>query len=473
MTTFDDKPKDECGVVAVFAPEQHAAKLAFYSLQSIQHRGQESAGLAASDGQHLLVHKDMGLVARVFDESSLAALEGHLSIGHVRYSTAGSSIWANAQPAFTETASGTPLVLAHNGNLTNTGELRELIGDPQESDKCTSDSLLLTTLLKTRHNGSTLDTLVEVLPLVTGAFSLTLADNQAIYAARDPHGVRPLMLGRLPDGGWVLASETCGLDIVGAIVVREIEPGEAIRIDEQGIESRRFAEPTPKFCAFEYVYIARPDHQTAETSVYRARFEMGKMLAEQYPVNADVVIGVPDSGAAAASGYAFASGIPYAEALQKNRYVGRTFIQPTQALRQLGIRMKLNPIHDMIDGKRLVVVDDSIVRGNTSRQLMDMLRRAGAKEIHLLVSSPPVKWPCFYGIDMASRAELIAADMTTAQMAEYLGADSVGYLSVEGLIKSTGRAAKSLCVACFTGEYPIAVEDSQMLAGRPEPIRQP
>lgn len=467
MTTFDDKPTDECGVVAVFAPGQHAAKLAFYALQTIQHRGQESAGIAASDGEHLYVHKDMGLVARVFDESSLAALEGQLSIGHVRYSTAGSSIWANAQPAFIGTSTGSPLALAHNGNLTNTGELRDLIGDPEESDKCTSDSLLLTTLLKVRHNGDTLDTLVNVLPLVRGAYSLTLADNNAIYAARDPHGVRPLVLGRLPDGGWVLCSETCGLDMMGAIVVREIEPGEAIRIDEQGIESRKFAEPRPTFCSFEYVYIARPDHETAETSVYRARFEMGKILAEEYPVDADMVIGVPDSGCAAASGYAFQSGIPYAEALQKNRYVGRTFIQPTQALRQLGIRMKLNPIEDMMAGKRLVVVDDSIVRGNTSRQLLNMLRRAGAKEVHLLVSSPPVKWPCFYGIDMASRAELIAADMNTEQIAEYLGADSVGYLSIEGLIKSTGRAAESLCLACFNGEYPIEVEASQMAAGRP------
>lgn len=467
MTTFDDKPEDECGVVAVFAPGQHAAKLAFYALQTIQHRGQESAGIAASDGEHLYVHKDMGLVARVFDESSLAALEGQLSIGHVRYSTAGTSSWDNAQPAFVGTSNGSPLALAHNGNLTNTGELRDLIGNPEESDKCTSDSILLTTLLKVRHNGDSLETLVNVLPSVRGAYSLTLADNNAIYAARDPNGVRPLVLGRLPDGGWVVCSETCGLDMMGAIMVREIEPGEVIRIDEQGIESRKFAEPRPTFCAFEYVYIARPDHQTAETSVYRARFEMGKILAEEYPVDADMVIGVPDSGCAAASGYAFQSGIPYAEALQKNRYVGRTFIQPTQALRQLGIRIKLNPIDDMIAGKRLAVVDDSIVRGNTSRQLLNMLRRAGAKEVHLLVSSPPVKWPCFYGIDMASRAELIAADMSTEQIAEYLGADSVGYLSIEGLIKSTGRAAESLCLACFNGEYPIEVEASQMAAGRP------
>lgn len=467
MTTFDDKPEDECGVVAVFAPGQHAAKLAFYALQTIQHRGQESAGIAASDGEHLYVHKDMGLVARVFDESSLAALEGQLSIGHVRYSTAGTSSWDNAQPAFVGTSNGSPLALAHNGNLTNTGELRDLIGNPEESDKCTSDSILLTTLLKVCHNGDSLETLVNVLPSVRGAYSLTLADNNAIYAARDPNGVRPLVLGRLPDGGWVVCSETCGLDMMGAIMVREIEPGEVIRIDEQGIESRKFAEPRPTFCAFEYVYIARPDHQTAETSVYRARFEMGKILAEEYPVDADMVIGVPDSGCAAASGYAFQSGIPYAEALQKNRYVGRTFIQPTQALRQLGIRIKLNPIDDMIAGKRLAVVDDSIVRGNTSRQLLNMLRRAGAKEVHLLVSSPPVKWPCFYGIDMASRAELIAADMSTEQIAEYLGADSVGYLSIEGLIKSTGRAAESLCLACFNGEYPIEVEASQMAAGRP------
>lgn len=467
MTSFEDKPADECGVVAVFAPDQHAAKLAFYALQSIQHRGQESAGIAASDGTHLMVHKDMGLVARVFDESSLAALEGHMAIGHVRYSTAGSSVWTNAHPVFTETADGSPLALAHNGNLTNTAQLRAILGADVAEDKCATDSLILTSLIGQRHHGNTLDVLEEILPQVRGAFSLTILDNDAIYAARDPHGVRPLMLGRLPGGGWVLASETCGLDMVGAIVVREIEPGEIIRIDAQGIEVRRFAKATPTFCSFEYVYIARPDHETAETSVYRARYEMGRSLAKEYPIDVDLVIGVPDSGCAAASGYARESGVPYAEALQKNRYVGRTFIQPTQELRQLGIRMKLNPIEDMIKGQRLAVVDDSIVRGNTSRQLIAMLRRAGAKEVHLLVSSPPVKWPCFYGIDMATRAELIAADMTIEQMADYLGADSIGYLSLEGLIESTGRPAESLCLACFNGNYPIEVEDSQISSGRP------
>lgn len=452
----NDGPKDACGVFAVYAPTEHAAKLTYYGLYALQHRGQESAGIAVSDGQSILVTKEMGLVNQVFDETRLAALDGHLGIGHVRYSTTGSSTWDNAQPTFRTTADGTAVAVGHNGNLTNTGKLTRDLGP--DGDKCTSDSDLLTALVCDAYRGSVEDALVEVLPRVAGAYSLVVMDEQAVYAARDPQGVRPLVIGRLPRGGWVVASETAALDIVGAVRVRDVQPGEVVAIDSAGLRSRTFEQAQPKGCVFEYVYIARPDHMTDETTMYAARRRMGELLSAESPVEADLVIPVPDSGMAAAGGYSAASGIPYAEGLTKNRYVGRTFIQPTQSLRQLGIRLKLNPLPDVIAGQRLVVVDDSIVRGNTSRQLVAMLKSAGAAEVHLRITAPPIKWPCFYGIDMATRAELIGAGMEVEEIRAYLQADSLAYLSLDGLVETTKRPKDSLCRACFDGEYPIPVE---------------
>ncbi|HUG86573.1 MAG TPA: amidophosphoribosyltransferase, partial [Euzebya sp.] len=464
----DEGPRDACGVFGVFAPTEHAAKLAYYGLYALQHRGQESAGIAVSDGTSIFVTKEMGLVNQVFDETRLTALEGHLGIGHVRYSTTGSSTWDNAQPTFRATAGGHVISLGHNGNLTNPGALSAQL---PEGDKCSSDSDLLTALLSAAMgdrdgDGSVGSALATVLPRVDGAFSLVVMDESTVYGARDPQGVRPLVIGRLKGGGWVIASETAALDIVGAVRIRDVEPGEIIAIDAAGLHSRRFADARPKACLFEYVYIARPDHLTEQTSVYAARRRMGELLAVEAPVDADLVIPVPDSGMAAAGGFSAASGIPYAEGLTKNRYVGRTFIQPTQSLRQLGIRLKLNPLTDIIEGQRLVVVDDSIVRGNTSQQLVAMLKAAGAADVHLRITSPPIRWPCFYGIDMASRAELIAANMSVEEIRTFLAADSLAYLSLEGLVQTTKEPASGLCRACFDGVYPIPVEALQQRDGK-------
>jgi amidophosphoribosyltransferase len=463
--------RDECGVFAVYAPGESAANLAFYGLYALQHRGQESAGIAVSDGRHILVTKEMGLVNQVFDAQRLAGADGHLGIGHVRYSTTGSSTWDNAQPAFKVTPAGNGIAIGHNGNLVNTVELARHLGPA--GDKCTTDSDLLATMLAEDADTSLEQAIVDTCRLVAGAFSLVVMDESTIYGVRDRHGVRPLVLGRLANGGYVMASETAALDITGAHLVREIEPGEMVAIDEHGVRARRWAEPEPKYCSFEYVYLARPDMRNdtpgegeGVRSVYASRHQMGRLLAEAAPVEADLVIPVPDSGTAAAAGYAEASGIPYAEGLVKNRYVGRTFIQPSQSLRQLGIRLKLNPLRDVLGGKRLVVVDDSIVRGNTSRQLVGMLRESGAAEVHLRVSSPPVRHPCYYGIDMASRAELIASGLTTEEICDFIGADSLAYLSLDDLVTSTGRPKDSLCRACFDGEYPIPVPGDHVAAGK-------
>jgi len=455
--------RDECGVFAVYARGEDVGRLCYYGLYALQHRGQESAGIAVSDGEHILVTKEMGLVNQVFDEARLAGLVGHLGIGHVRYSTTGASTWDNAQPAFKVTPAGNGLALAHNGNLVNT---RELAREVPAGDKCTTDSELLATMLATEADRSLEEALLATCRRIRGAFSLVVMNERSICGARDAHGVRPLVIGRLPRGGFVLASETAGLDIIGAHLVREVEPGEIVTIDQQGLRSTRWAEPTPHFCLFEYVYIARPDHRTPETTVYAARRRMGALLAGEAPVDADLVIPVPDSATAAASGYSEASGIPYAEGLVKNRYVGRTFIQPTQSLRELGIRLKLNPLRDVLEGRRLVVVDDSIVRGNTSRQLVAMLRESGAAEVHLRITSPPIRNPCFYGIDMATRAELIGSDLTVEEIRDFVGADSLAFLSLEAVVSTTRRPKSSLCRACFDGEYPIPVPGEQVVTGK-------
>ncbi|MFP5346795.1 MAG: amidophosphoribosyltransferase [Actinomycetes bacterium] len=464
----DEKgPQDACGVFGVWAPGEDVAKLTYFGLYALQHRGQESAGIAASNGRQILVYKDMGLVSQVFDEASLSSLHGHLAIGHTRYSTTGASVWENAQPTLGATAAGT-VALAHNGNLINSGELRRLVeqraaaGGAAELARGelargnTTDTALVTALFAGDPDRTLESTAGEVLPLLRGAFSLGFMDEQTLYAARDPHGVRPLVLGRL-ERGWVVASETAALDIVGASMVREVEPGEMIAVDGEGLRSRRFAPATPTGCVFEYVYLARPDTTIGGRVVHEARVEMGRRLAAEHPVEADLVIPTPESGTPAAIGYAEASGIPYGQGLVKNSYVGRTFIQPSQTIRQLGIRLKLNPLREVIRGKRLVVIDDSIVRGNTQRALVRMLREAGAAEVHVRISSPPVTWPCFYGIDFASRAELIASGLGVDEVQAAIGADSLGYISLESMVAATGQPANRLCTACFTGSYPIGL----------------
>ena len=457
----DDKaPQDACGVFGVWAPGEEVAKLTFYGLYALQHRGQESAGIAASDGERILIYKDMGLVSQVFTETDLSSLTGDLAIGHCRYSTTGSSTWVNAQPTLRPTKYGT-LALAHNGNLTNTGDLAEMVqkleADSTKNGRgATTDTEIMTALIGLQDEKNVEASAIAVLPKLEGAFSLVFMDEKTLYAARDRHGVRPLVIGKL-DRGWVVASETAALDIVGAAFVREVEPGEFLAINEDGIRSEMWAKPDPKGCLFEYVYLARPDTTIAGQGVHATRVRIGKRLAIEAPVEADLVIPVPESGTPAAIGYAQQSGISYGLGLVKNSYVGRTFIQPSQTIRQLGIRLKLNPLREIIEGKRIVVVDDSIVRGNTQRAIVRMLREAGAREIHVRISSPPVEWPCFYGIDFASRAELIASGLAVEEIRRSIGADSLSYVSLEGLIQATAIAEDKLCTACFTGKYPISV----------------
>ncbi|WP_018158017.1 amidophosphoribosyltransferase [Demetria terragena] len=461
-------PQDACGVFGVWAPGEDVAKLTYFGLYALQHRGQESAGIATSDGRSILVYKDMGLVSQVFDESSLNSLRGHLAVGHTRYSTTGGSTWENAQPTLGGHEGGT-VALTHNGNLVNTVELRELVNertDPRRRGELgrgnTSDTALITALLTANPDQTVTDAAMEILPKVRGAYCLAFMDESTLYAARDPQGVRPLALGRL-ERGWAVASETAALQTIGASVVREVEPGELICIDEDGLRSYKFAEPQPKGCVFEYVYLARPDAVIRGRVVHEARVDMGRQLAREHPVEADMVIGVPESGVPAATGYAQESGLPFGQGFVKNAYVGRTFIQPSQTLRQLGIRLKLNPLEHAIKGKRLVVIDDSIVRGNTQRAQIRMLREAGAAEVHVRISSPPVKWPCFYGIDFATRAELVANGLDTDAICASIGADSLGYISEEGMIEATDQPAETLCAACFNGTYPIGLPEESAI----------
>jgi amidophosphoribosyltransferase len=467
-------PQDACGVFGVYAPDEEVAKLTYFGLYALQHRGQESAGIATSNGKKILVFKDMGLVSQVFDEGALEALTGHIAVGHARYSTTGASVWENAQPTLGPTATGT-VALGHNGNLTNTEELLALLierqgaaaGDMLAGGRAT-DTAVVTALLNDKTFPTLTDTVLELLPRLRGAFSFVFMDEHKLYAARDPQGVRPLVLGKLANG-WVVASETAALDIVGATWEREVAPGELLTIDASGVHSQQFAKPDPKGCVFEYVYLARPDTSIAGRSVHAARVEMGRTLAREHPAEADLVIPVPESGTPAAVGYAQASGIPFGQGLTKNAYVGRTFIQPSQTLRQLGIRLKLNPLREMIKGKRLVVVDDSIVRGNTQTAIVGMLRDAGAAEVHVRISSPPIQWPCFYGIDFATREELAAVGHDVEGVRAIIGADSLGHISTEGMIAATEQAERNLCTACFTGKYPIEppINARHLLASQP------
>ncbi|WP_236538772.1 amidophosphoribosyltransferase [Spiractinospora alimapuensis] len=462
-------PQDACGVFGVWAPGEEVSKLTYFGLYALQHRGQESAGMAISDSERVVVYKDMGLVSQVFTEATLESLRGHLAIGHCRYSTTGSSVWSNAQPTFRMTA-GRSLALAHNGNLTNVPELVARAGNARLS--ATTDTEVLTALLARDAGESVEDAAMEVLPHVEGAFCLVFMDESTLYAARDPLGIHPLVLGRMAGaGGWVVASETAALDIVGAEFVREVAPGELLTIDDRGVRSLRFAPETPRGCLFEYVYLARPDTSISGRNVHSTRVEVGRRLARQHPVDADLVIPVPESGTPAAVGYAEASGIPYAQGLVKNSYVGRTFIQPSQTLRQLGIRLKLNPLREVIEGQRLIVVDDSIVRGNTQRALVRMLRDAGAREVHVRISSPPVAWPCHYGVDFATKNELIAGQMDLAEIRDSIGADSLGYIDLDQLVEATHVPKPNLCRACFDGDYPTEVADEARGKFHLEPTR--
>ncbi len=451
-----ESPKEACGLFGVWAPGEEVARLIYFGLFAQQHRGQESAGMAVSDGQNLLVYKELGLVSQVFNEATLATLQGDLGIGHTRYSTTGSTTWENAQPAF-KTDGNRSLALGHNGNLVNTADVAERTGGTTR--RATTDSDLVATLLARRLDGGLHEAAMRILPTLRGAFCFVLMDERSVYAARDPHGVRPLSIGRLPNG-FCVASETCALDIVGATLVREVEPGELVRIDDRGLHSERFAPAErPALCIFEYVYLARPDSRLRDRAVYEVRRHLGRRLAEEHPADADLVIPVPDTGLAAAQGFAEISGISYGEGLMKNRYVGRTFIEPSQALRERGVKLKLNPMPDAIRGRRLVVIDDSIVRGTTTRQIVQALREAGAAEVHTRITCPPIMWPCFYGIDMSTRHELVAADLSVEQIRAYVGADSLGYLSLGGMVAATGGRTETFCRACFDGEYPIEIPE--------------
>jgi amidophosphoribosyltransferase len=477
--------KEACGVFGVYAPGQPVSHLTYLGLYALQHRGQEAAGMAVSDGESITVVKEQGLVSNAFDDRTLAALPGLLAIGHTRYSTTGSSTWRNAQPVY-RSVGDIGFVLGHNGNLTNTEALAAEAGmlpGTVSSDSDLVAELIAVEMARTggsRSDGRELETaLASVLPRLQGAFSFVLADEGRIVGVRDPHGFRPLCLGRL-EGGWVLASETPALDIVGAHFVRELDPGEVLVVDATGWRSMRpfdGGSVDPKLCIFEFVYFARPDSRLYGRSVHQARIHMGELLAEQAPVDADMVMGVPESGIPAAEGYARASGIPYGQGLVKNRYIGRTFIAPSQDMRALGVRMKLNPLRENIAGKRLVVVDDSIVRGTTQKQLVRMLREAGAAEVHLRITSPPYKWPCFYGMDTGDRGELLAAHLTVDEIRDYVNADSLHYLTLDKLVVATGAANAGFCNACLTGEYPVEVpvglrkgvlEDNEMPIGELE-----
>jgi len=479
-----DKPEEACGVFGVYAPEEDVAKLTYFGLYALQHRGQESAGIASFDGDQVHLHKEMGLVSQVFNESILNEMPGQLAIGHTRYSTTGSSRVVNAQPAIVNTRLGA-LALAHNGNLVNAAALREDLLRRNLNIVTTTDSELIALEIGAQVNQGKdwLEGAISACYQCQGAFSLTIGTPAGMMGIRDPNGIRPLVLGILPKRSptapprYVLASETCALDIIGAEYLRDVEPGEIVWITEDGLASFHWTtQPQPKLCIFEMIYFARPDSIMQSESLYSYRLRIGRQLAQESPVDADLVIAVPDSGVPAAIGYSQASGIPYAEGLIKNRYVGRTFIQPTQKMRESGIKMKLNPLKDVLAGKRIVLVDDSIVRGTTSRKIVKALRDAGATEVHMRISSPPVTHPCFYGIDTDSQDHLIAATKSVAEIAEQIGVDSLAYLSWSGMLLATGEDPKNFCSACFTGVYPIPVPEtiqrSKLILEKMQPLAQ-
>lgn len=450
----DDKPKEECGVFGIYAPELEVARLTYYALYALQHRGQESAGIAVSDGRKIDGHKAMGLVSEVFSERELKELQGKMAIGHVRYSTTGSSLIANAQPLVVHYQQGM-MALAHNGNLTNALELREELGKDGVVFQTTIDSEVIVKLIARYRRGNLEDAIIKTMLDIQGAYALTIIAENKLIGVRDSYGLRPLCIGQV-GGRYCLASESCALDTIGAEFVRDVKPGEIITIDEEGLHARQ-GLPAQKFagCAFEYIYFARPDSTIDQINVTESRRQMGIELARECPIDADIVIPVPDSGMSAALGYSEESGIPFAQGLLKNRYVGRTFIQPTQEMREVAVRLKLNANAGVLKGKRVIMIDDSIVRGTTSSRLVDLVRKAGATEVHLLISSPPVTYPCYYGIDTAEREKLIATQLDNEGIREFIGADSLHYLTSEGLIRALGGT--SVCLACFSGDYPASV----------------
>jgi amidophosphoribosyltransferase len=449
-----DGPRDECGVFGVYAPEHDVARLAYFALYALQHRGQESAGIATCENGHIMTMRDLGLVQQVFDESKLQALAGELAVGHVRYSTTGSSAWENAQPIYRSDRHD--VALAHNGNLINAVELHASMRERGVGFSSTSDSEIIAALLSTHEAETVEDALAEVMPRLEGAFSTVVMTRDAVIAFRDAAGLRPLAIGRLGER-WCVASESCAFDIIGADFVREVHPGEMVMLGPRGLETRQVVESDRRaFCVFEHIYFARPDTLLEGNRTQVSRRKMGEILWREAPADADVVIAVPDSGNPAAAGYSKASGIPRDDGLIKNRYVARTFIQPGQELRKHGLRMKFNPMPEVVRGKRLVVVDDSIVRGNTTRQIVSMLRDAGAAEIHMRISAPPIRFPCHYGIDMSTSQEMVAHDRSVEEVSAELGCDSLAYLSLEGVYEAIRSTRATHCDACFTGDYPLA-----------------
>jgi amidophosphoribosyltransferase len=447
---------ESCGVFGIYAPGINVAQTTFFALFALQHRGQESAGIAVTDGTGIKVHTRMGLVSQAFTETDLASLQGYIGIGHNRYSTTGSSKPANAQPVVAR-SDGLIIALAHNGNIINAKQLRDELQQRGYQFSATSDSEVIANLILASPGQDWQDKIEHAMHRLQGAYSLVVLTENRLIAVRDPFGVRPLCLGTI-DGGWCITSESCALDHIGAQFTREIDPGEILVIDSQGVQSFKKESDRKALCIFEYIYFARPDSIIQGKLLYPAREAMGRILSEEYPVDADFVMGVPDSATAAGIGYSHASGIPYCECLLKNRYVGRTFIEPEQRIRELGVQLKFNPLSHIIAGKRLVVVDDSIVRGTTTPRVVGMLRKAGATEVHLRICAPPIRYPCFFGVDMATKWELIAARKTVPEIREHLGADSLGYLSLDGLIRAVDLPKEIFCLACFTGEYPIPVQ---------------
>ncbi|MCH7809863.1 MAG: amidophosphoribosyltransferase [Chloroflexi bacterium] len=453
-----DAWKDKCGVFGVYAPGEDVARITFYGIYALQHRGQESAGIASGDGQTLHVRTGMGLVSQVFEEHDLGHLPGHVAIGHTRYSTTGSSRSENAQPVHVEGTNG-ELALGHNGNLLNADVLRDDLEDGGTDFETSTDTEIAARLLASAPGSSWLERAANTMKVLSGAYCFVAVTPDSLIAMRDPYGVRPLCIGRLNGKGWVVASETCALDHLGAKFVREVEPGEAIVIDGEGLHAEQALEKRrDALCVFEYIYFARPDSVIRGKLLQPTRANMGRELAREAPVDADIVIGVPDSATAAAIGYANESGIPYTEGLVKNRYVGRTFIKPDQRLREQGVRLKFNPLRQVIEGKRLIVVDDSIVRGTTTPKVVEMLRNAGAASIHMRICAPPIVHPCHFGIDMATQWELIASRQEIEEIRQHIGADSLAYLSLDGLMRAVEQPRESFCTACFTGEYPMPVQ---------------
>jgi amidophosphoribosyltransferase len=454
LSSLRDGPRDECGVFGIHAPEHDVARLAYFALYALQHRGQESAGIATAEagGGTMMTIRDTGLVSQVFDEQKLRTLGGDLAIGHVRYSTTGSSGWENSQPIY-RGEDGRELALAHNGNLINAVELHSELRARDIAFSSTSDSEIIAAYLAAHPADTIEEAVADALPRLKGAFSTVVLTHEGVVAFRDPHGLRPLSLGRLGDN-WCVASESCAFDIIGGTWERDVEPGEVVTLVEGDVRSRRVVEGERKaFCVFEHIYFARPDSRLEGNRTQVSRRKMGEILWRESPIDADVVIAVPDSGNPAAAGYARASGLPKDDGLIKNRYVARTFIQPGQELRRHGLRMKFNPLPEVIAGKRIVVVDDSIVRGNTTKQIVKMLRDAGATEVHMRISAPPIRHPCFYGVDMSTREEMVAHERTEAEIAEELGCDSLAYLSLDGVYEAVRATRSTHCDACFTGEY--------------------